>query len=355
LPTTAVDSITLALEHTKQQLFKPIRIGQWTKLAFVGLLAGELGANGCNRSNFQLPAHPHPGGPPHVGFPGPFGIDHALLFGFIASAVIASLAVGIILMYVSSVMRFILFDSIILRECHIRWGWSRRLGPGWRYFVWKLLYAFFILGVVVIFIGIPAAIAFGNDWFKAPKEHLAPLVLAGVFLFFVFFIFFLATALIFLLTKDFVIPQMALENIGVIEGWRRLWPMMTADKGAYTAYVVMKIVLAIVAAILTGIATLILGLIIALPSIALGALAVLTGKSAGLTWTPQTIALAVVIGAILLAVFLYLVSLIYVPAIVFFPAYSIHFFAARYPRLQAALYPPAQAATMPAGAVPHTP
>jgi hypothetical protein len=353
LPTTAVDSITLALEHTKQQLFKPFRIGQWTKLAFVGLLAGELGANGCNRSNFQL--RPHPGVAPHIAFPGPLGIEHALLAGFLASAVIASLALGIILMYVSSVMRFILFDSIILRECHIRWGWSRRLGPGWKYFVWKLLYLLLIIAAVAIFIGIPVAVAFANGWLKAPKQHLAPLVLGGIILFFAFFVCCVATALIFVLTKDFVIPQMALENIDVMEGWRRLWPMMTAEKGAYVAYVVMKIVLAIVAAILTGFATLILGVIIAVPSVVLGILAVLSGKSAGLTWNAHTIALAIVIGCALLAVFLYLVSLIYVPAIVFFPAYSIHFFAARYPRLSAALYPPSPAVTVPAGGAARTP
>ena len=81
----------------------------------------------------------------------------------------------------------------------------------------------------------------------------------------------------------------------------------------------MKIVLAFVAAILIGIATLILGVILVIPSIALGILAVLTGKTAGLTWNPHTIALAVVVGCILLAIFLYLVSLISVPAIVFFP------------------------------------
>ena len=114
--------------------------------------------------------------------------------------------------------------------------------------------------------------------------------------------------------------------------------MMKAEKGAYTAYIVMKIVLAFVAAILIGIATLILGLIIVIPSIGLGILAVLTGKTAGLSWNAHTIALAVVIGCVLLAIFLYLVSLISVPAIVFFPAYSIYFFAGRYPRLSAALY-----------------
>ncbi|MGA2102755.1 MAG: hypothetical protein ABSG34_16725, partial [Candidatus Sulfotelmatobacter sp.] len=139
------------------------------------------------------------------------------------------------------------------------------------------------------------------------------------------------------LTKDFVIPQMALEDIDVTEGWRRLWAMMKPELGGYAAYLVMKIVLAFVAAILTSIATLILGLLIAIPSAALGILVFLNGKSEGVTWNVQTIALAAIVGCILLAAFFYLVSLIYVPAIVFFPAYSIYFFAGRYPRLGSVL------------------
>jgi hypothetical protein len=336
---TAVDSITPALEHTKQQLFKPFRIAQWTKLAFVGLLAGELGTNGFNRSNFRFPSHG--GAPPH--FPPSLPVDHALLAALIAAIVIAALALGIILMFASSVMRFILFDSIVTRECHIRWSWSRRLGPGWRYFAWKLLYLVLTVAGIGVLVGIPLALAFAKGWLKAPKEHLPALILGGIILCFVFFAVFLATAIIFVLTKDFVVPQMALENIDVMEGWRRLWPMMNAEIGAYATYIVMKIVLSIVAGILIGIATLILGLILVIPSAALGLLAVLTGKSAGLTWNPHTIALAIVIGCILLAFFLYLVSLVSVPAIVFFPAYSMYFFAPRYPHLAAVLYAPSPA------------
>ncbi|MGB2834648.1 MAG: hypothetical protein WBC30_03385, partial [Candidatus Sulfotelmatobacter sp.] len=52
--------------------------------------------------------------------------------------------------------------------------------------------------------------------------------------------------------------------------------------------------------------------------------------------------------------FLYVVSLISVPVIVFFPAYSIYFFAARYPALSAALYPPSTTAA-PQGAAPPRP
>jgi hypothetical protein len=45
-------------------------------------------------------------------------------------------------------------------------------------------------------------------------------------------------------------------------------------------------------------------------------------------------------GTVALAFIIFVISLVSVPAIVFFPAYSIYFFAARYPALSNALYPP---------------
>ncbi len=342
---TAVDSISLALEHTKQQLFKPFRIGQWTKLAFVGLLAGELGSSGFNRSNFNFPHH---AATPRPHFPASLGPDTALVIALVGLGMVAALAIGIILMYVGSVMRFVLFDSVVTKECHIRWGWRHRLGPGWRYFAWKLAYILLSLAALVMVIGVPLLYAFTSGWYKEPKQHLPGLILFGFAIFLLVFAFFVITAVVLVLTKDFVVPQMALEDIGAMEGWGRLWAMMQAEKGAYAAYIAMKIVLAIVAGALIAIAALIVGLIYVIPTVALSIVAVLTGKAAGLTWNAETITLAVVIGCILLAGFLYLVSLISVPAIVFFPAYSIYFFAGRYPRLNAAL---AGAARVPAGVV----
>ncbi len=263
----------------------------------------------------------------------------ALLAGIISILVVARLLLGIILMYVSSVIRFVLFDSILAKDCQIGRGWNLRQGPGWKYFLWKLLYLLLTFGGFAVLVGIPAVLAFSAGWFNQPKEHLLPLILGGLLLLFAVLFFSLVIGVVFVLTKDFVVPQMALENIGAIEGWRRLWPMIDADKGGYAAYIGMKILMAIGAGILVGIATVILGLIIAIPTIGVSILAVLTGKSAGLTWNAYTITLAVVVGSILLAVFLYLIALISVPVIVFFPAYSIYFFAARYPALSAFLYP----------------
>ena len=337
-----MDTISLAFRHTKQQLLQPFRFGQWTRLAVVGLLAGELGSSGgCNApSNFNIPQNPDTSR--HFlasGLPGLPGVDPAVFAVLIAVLIVAGLVLGIVLMYVGSVMRFILFDSVLAKECHIRQSWTRRQGPGWRYFLWKLLYLAATIFATVVLAGIPLGLAFALGWLKEPKQHLVPLVLGGILLFFVLLIFFVAMTLIYVLTKDFVIPQMALEGIGAMEGWRRLWAMMKAEKGGYAGYVGMKIVMAIGAAMIVGIASVILGLIIAIPAVGLGIIAVLTGKSAGLTWNAYTITLAIVVGSVLLAVFLYLVALISVPVIVFFPAYSIYFFAARYPTLSAVLYP----------------
>jgi hypothetical protein len=343
LPFSAVDAISPAFEHTKRQLLHPFRFGQWTRLAFVGLLAGELSSGGCNVpnfSNFNIPRRP---GTEHFMFPGVAGglagTDPMLFAGLIAVLVVAAFGLGILLMYISSVMRFILFDSVLAKECHIRAGWSRRQGPGWRYFLWKLLYSLVSLGVLIVVAGIPLGFAFALGWLTDPKQHLVPLILGGIVLFFAFMIFVIATAVIYVLTKDFVVPQMALESIGAIEGWRRLWAMMKAEKSGYAGYIGMKIVLAIGAGIILGIVGFIIALIILIPAAGVAVAAVLGGKAAGLGWTVATISAAVVAGSVLLCIFLLVTSMIVVPAIVFFPAYSMYFFAARYPALSAVLYP----------------
>jgi hypothetical protein len=341
LPISAVDTITLAFQHTKRQLVQPFRFWQWTRLAVVGLLAGEMGSGG----GFNFPSSfPHQSGSSRHFLEQDWPkIDPAILGGLIATLVVAGLVFAIVMTYVSSVMRFILFDSVLAKECHIRQGWSRRQGPGWKYFWWQLGFMFATLAGMVVLLGIPAGFAFALGWFTAPREHVLGLVLGGILLFFVMVVFFVIAAVVHVLTKDFVVPQMALEDIGAMEGWRRLWPMMQAEKGGYAVYVLMKIVLAIGAGIVIGVVSVVLALVVAIPTALLAIVAVLTGKTAGLTWNVFTITVAVVVGCVLFAAFMYLLALIAVPAIVFFPAYAIYFFAARYRALSLVLYPPVAA------------
>ena len=346
MPISAVDTISLAFEHTKRQLLQPFRFWQWTRLAIVGLLAGEMGSGG----NIHLPSNFHPA--QHGVAQNPFGlgfpkIDPALLFGLIGTIVVTGLIVVIVMLYISSVMRFILFDSVLRKECHIRQGWMARQGPGWNYFLWQVGLTFVTFVAAVILLGIPLAGTFSAGWLTHPRDHVPGLVLAGIVVFALLMIFIIAVAVVHVLTKDFVIPQMALEGIGPIEGWRRLWPMLQTEMSDYAIYIVMKIVLAIGAAIAVGIISVILGLLFAVPVIGVAIAAVIGGKTAGWTWNALTITAAVVAACVLFAIFMSLISMVSVPVIVFFPAYSIYFFAARYRPLSMALYSPGSAVTTP--------
>jgi hypothetical protein len=75
--------------------------------------------------------------------------------------------------------------------------------------------------------------------------------------------------------------------------------------------------------------------------------AVIAGHAAGLGWNVTTVSLAVILGTVLMVILIYVIALVNVPATVFFPAFSIYFFAARYPRLDALLNPPAPAPELP--------
>jgi len=338
LPISAVDTIALAFQHTKRQLLQPFRFGQWTRLALVGLLAGELGSGG----SFNVPSNFNPaqhGGSQHPLAQALQKIEPAIL-GLLAVIIVSGLVLMVVLLYISSVMRFVLFDSVLTRECRVREGWARRQSTGWRYFLWQLGLMFLTFAAAVILLGVPAAFAFSAGWLTHARDHVIGLVLSGIVVFSLLFIFFVVVAVVHVLTKDFVVPQMALEEIGAIEGWRRLWVMIQVEKTSYAIYVGMKIVLAMGAAIAVGIATFILGLMVAIPVVGVIIGTVVAGKTAGLTWDTFTITAVVVAACVLFAIFMYLIAMISVPVIVFFPAYAMYFFAPRYRPLSLALYPP---------------
>ena len=62
-----------------------------------------------------------------------------LYASLIAVLVVAGLVLMVLFLYVNSVMRFVLFDSVVAKECRIWEGWIRRQGPGRRLFVWQIL------------------------------------------------------------------------------------------------------------------------------------------------------------------------------------------------------------------------
>jgi hypothetical protein len=338
---SAVDVISTAFAHAADQLAEPFRFGQWARLALLALATGELSSgSGCGNifrsfpTQFPKPSH---------SFMDPkdmlSGIDPALIASLVLVLVGGGLVLMLVWIYVASVSRFVLFESVLRKNCDsLTAGWQRWQGPGLSYFGWQLALSIFSLMVAaVLFLPILLPV------FAMLRNHQQPgpeILLALLPMLFVFGIFSLAIVLINVLSKDFVVPLMAIDGVGVIEGWRRLLAMLKAEPLSYAGYVGMKVVLAIGASVVFGILSGIAAVLVMIPVAIVAVVVVIVGRGGGLTWNAITVTAAVVAFVLVMAVLMYVVALVCVPVAVFFPAYAMYFFAERFPALHARLYPP---------------
>ncbi|HSZ63153.1 MAG TPA: hypothetical protein VK828_15230 [Terriglobales bacterium] len=364
MPVSAVDCVQPALQHTREQLFTRFQFGQWSRLALVGVLAMELHVGGCNFGNLGNWSHiPHKN--PRVSLPTssladwpPFNPlnprqmpEHiAPIIGLVLLGIAAAIVVGLIFIYINSVFRFILFDSVLRRHCSITEGWRKFHRAGVRFLLWQLVFQFVIWVVLLFLIGVPLAVALAAGWMTDPRAHLVPLVMTAILVLSLFAVVILLTAAVQVLAKDFLVPLMALDDVDFADGWHRLLAIMGPEKGRFVVYLLLKLVLSIAAAILFSIIAIVPLLLVVVPSV----VAVMAAKVAGIGWNVSTISLAIILGTLLALLLTYLIALVCVPATVFFPAYALHFFASRYPILDALLNP-APTPPAPVWPVPESP
>src|SRR5262245_38078531 len=123
MPLSAIDVVGPAFERMKRQLFQPFRWGQWLRFALVGFLAGEMGQGGGCSTNLPMdfPSSLPGGNQPPIFPPGRMML---FLIGVVLAALLIVIFV-VVLTYISSRMRFVLFDSIVNGECRIRESWGR--------------------------------------------------------------------------------------------------------------------------------------------------------------------------------------------------------------------------------------
>jgi len=344
LPKSAVDVISTAFAHTADQLAEPFHFGQWARLALLALATGELSSgSGCGNVLRSFPSQIHR---PSNNFVDPRDLLHGIDPALIATLLMVVLAGGLVLLlvwiYIASITRFMLFDAVLRKHCDpLGTGWQRWQRPGLSYFGWQLALSILSLTVAAVLF-LPALLPI----LATLKNHRQPgpeILLALIPMAFLFGVFALVVTLINVLAKDFVVPLMAVEDMGVIDAWRRLLALMKGEPLSYAGYIGMKIVLAIGASVVFGILSAIAALFLIIPVGVVVAGVVIVGKAGGLSLNAFTITAAIVAAVIVIAVMSYLVAFVCVPVAVFFPAYAMYFFAERFPALHARLYPPAPA------------
>jgi hypothetical protein len=360
---SAVESISPAFTRTQQMLFRPFRFGLWARLAVLALLTGEAGGAGSGGGsipnlNRSQGAEEHwakhwSGQATGVGpfFSEPPWDRIQPYSGWIALGIALALVVALLWIYSDCICRFILLDAVVTGQCRLREGWRRWRVAGRRYFVWVVSFGFVALLLTGIALGVPALLAYRAGWFEKPEENLGVLIGWGLLLALVLIVLVAVLAIIEMFARDFLVPVMAFEDVGPVDGWRKLLALMGAEKTAYVVYVLMKIVLAVGGAIMFAIINLIVILILLIPLGFLGLLGYLISQAAGFSWDLSTELLAAGVGLLTLAGILYVIGFVYAPGLIFFQSYALEFFGPRYGPLGSKMLPP----VAPAGPVGPTP
>ncbi|MDP9267794.1 MAG: hypothetical protein M3P27_05645 [Acidobacteriota bacterium] len=333
-PLNAIDAITPAWTRALDLLIRPFRWAFWWRMAFLAFMTGEVSGG-----NFNIPTDWNTrskSGHDFLAAASPFS---GIAPGVIAGAVVAVLIVGIIFMYLGCVFRFVQFDAILTGRYRLREGFERWQAHGTRFFWWSLGFLLVVVacgGLIVLLIVGGMAMMKG----AAGAGGILLIVIGAL----IGIAALVAAALVFVLTKDFVIPIMAFDGVGAMDGWGTLRRMIAADPLSYLAYIGMKIVLGIGAGFAMMMVMLLLLVFIALPAGIVIALLVAGLHSAS---TALAIAFAVVVGLVALVVLFFLMGLLAVPAATFFQAYAIQFFARRFRPMELVMYPEAAAPVAP--------
>jgi hypothetical protein len=262
--------------------------------------------------------------------------------GAIIAAVLIIAGVSLVLLllftYIASILRFVLFDATLTGRHRIREGWRMWRERALPYFRLQILTFIGFFGGLLILVGVPCGLFYRTGVFTShhwTPEHVMLAVVAAL----LGVAWVISVALFVTLSKDFVLPMMALEGIDWDEGWHRLRPMLMTQKKDFAVYILMKMVLAMAGAMLLAIAFFLCLLAFGIPIGILGAIAYF-----GMNITIATLGGKLLLALAVLVLILLTVSagtLLAAPLAVFFPAYSICFFESRYQPLHQVLYPSA--------------
>ncbi|WP_292364579.1 MULTISPECIES: DUF7544 domain-containing protein [unclassified Methanoculleus] len=286
-----------AFQRTKSLLW-PIKWGVWLRLALIALFVGG-GASFPNTSQYSFGEGDLPP-----------GIAESLpeIAPLIVAFIVVALVIALLWMLVGAAMQFVFVDMLRTGDIHIRRFFGDRFGKGVRLFLFQVGLTLILILAMMALIFMLVGIGGPGIGVAAPLMILAfiPIILAAALLF----------GVVFLLTNDFVVPIMIREDCGVIEGWRRLFGVMSGQVWQIVVYIVTRLVLGLIAAIVQAVIVILALVIIAIPFILIG-IVLLAAIQAG----NFALLLALLIPYLVIAIPVAL--LIAVPFITFFRYYGL--------------------------------
>jgi hypothetical protein len=351
-PISAVDAVSLAIERTKQFLFRPFKWSTFLKLGLVAIITEGVGRNshspethGGNaagngpgaHSPFHMPFH-GPFGGPNGGWPLNLSPESIVV---IAAAVLLAFMIAIFVFYLITRLRFAYFNCLIHN--------TKEIGPGWRLysdrasrFFWLNIVVGICFMLLLVLVALPFAAGFWRVFHESQQGghfdvwKLLSLVLPLIP---VLILLIMGGLLTDLILRDLIMPHIALDNATAGEAWRQVRTRIKAEQRQFLVYGILRIILPVIASFGLFIVMLLPGLMLAgsLAGIEWGVHSVFSGAT-GASWLVG-VALEVFFGVIAFGFALLAGICLGGPLSTGIREYALIFYGGRYKALGDILYP----------------
>ena len=255
---SAVDSVSPAIQRTRDFLFRPFRWGTYLKLGLVAIITEGIGSN----SGSSKHGGPPPGHGPMIN--SPFDIPPVWIAAIVA-AVLLAILLCLVIFYLVTRLRFAYFHCLIHNTKEIRPGWRLYRTQATRFFWMNIVVGLGFL-LLVVLVALPFVAGFWRLFQEIPPGGhpdvglllslvlpLIPIILLLV----------LAGFLTDVILRDWMLPHYALDNATFGEAWTEVWDRILAEKRQFAVYVVLRVVLPVIVGIGLFILLIIPGLIVA--------------------------------------------------------------------------------------------
>ncbi len=330
-----VPALKSAFEHTRRICFGPFRLRKWLRLGLVNLFAGgSSGAGGSGGNGYSGNGGDKESGSASAAQPDFKESLNTVLnwindhIGLLVLGAALMAAMAMVWIWICSVFNFVFLENVIRDRDGIGEPFHRLRPLGTSYFWWNLFLALLLLGMLIVLVGLPLLgliLSTTQSGPGAEEMNVAGLVASIIGAILAFLLVLFIWWFIYILGKDLISVVMLIDQVGVIEAWRRLLPLIKRHPGPFAIYLLLRLGISIGGGVVIGIAVLVLILVLLIPLGILAVLVYILATATGLGFSLPIILLSVVLALAALLVLVYLCSVLAVPVEVFYRSYGIEF------------------------------
>ncbi len=326
----SIDAVDAAMKRTKKALIEPFDFWKWIRLGIIIFFIGGTGF-----SNFNFPgSYNQPYDNKKIdGASNEDMIKEISQFWdqyrtYILIGIAAIVFLIILFVLLSSIMEFVLIESLVTNKVAIRAYFRKYLHSGFNLFIIQLILLMAFLSLFIL-----AMMPILQKFIESPANITPGMILMWILWFFVVI---MILAFVSGVLHSFIglsIPLAMYQEIGIIASLKEIWGKFRMDWQQILVYWVVRIVLGLVVGIALGIAALILLIIILIPIAVFGVILYFIVSGLGFD-NPLSWILIIpfsLFAALILITFLLMIS---VPGAVFMKYHQLTFLKAWYPEIK---------------------